>query len=159
LNHPRARLRQYARCIAARPDWPQRLVDLAGGLPSIAQTDAVKTAVVRRRIGMGVLKRQLASNIFGDEIGGTRFNTLVCDGLLPLLAALDGDAGWLIGLWHAWPVGDIPARFSQLLRELGVVDRRTRPLGHGVVQGLIGWLLVADERLLVSRPTGEGGGA
>ncbi|MBK9991839.1 MAG: DUF2851 family protein [Verrucomicrobia bacterium] len=158
LNHPRARLRQYARCVAVRPDWPQRWLALAAELPVVTLAEAVRIAAVRRRTGVSALARRLAGEIFGEEIGGTRFNTLVCDGLLPLLAAQKGDAGGLVGLWHVWPVGDVPARFGQMLRELGVVDRRTRPLSHGIVQGLIGWLLVADERLLVSHPTGEGAG-
>lgn len=159
FNHPRARLRQYARCLAARPDWPQRLMALADKLPSVTLTDSVKTAAARRRYGVCALARRLAGEVLSDEIGGTRFNTLVCDGFLPLLAAQVGDAARLVGLWQVWPVGDIPARFSQLLRELGVVDRRARPMSHGVVQGLIGWLLVADEGLQASHPTDEGGGA
>jgi hypothetical protein len=159
LNHPRARLRQYARCIGARPDWPQRLARLARTLPEVPMAAAVQTAAARRRHGLTALARQLSIEVFGGAIGGTRFNTVVCDGLLPLLAAQEAEQGRLRGLWHMWPVGDIPARFSQLLRELGAVDRRSRPLNHGVVQGLIGWLLVADDRLEVARPTEEGSGA
>lgn len=159
LNHPRTRLRQYARCVAVRPDWPQRWLAFAAELPAVRLADAVRTAAVRHRVGVGILARRLAGEVLGEEIGGTRFNTLVCDGLLPLLAAQKSDAVGLAGLWHVWPVGDVPARFGQVLRELGVVDRRSRPLSHGIVQGLLGWLLVADERLLASHPTGEGGGA
>ena len=158
-NHPKARLRQYARWVARRPEWPRFLVEQAAGLPTILSTDVLRTAASRRAHRLAGLGRRLAEEVFGGELGGTRFNTVVCDGLLPLLAARDNDPDRLHGLWHIWPVGDIPARFSQFLRELGVVDRRSRPLSHGVVQGLIGWLLVADDRLEVTRPTVEGGGA
>jgi len=55
--------------------------------------------------------------------------------------------------------GDLPARYARLLRELGVVGKRQQPMCHGVAQGLIGWLLDADQRHEASLPTTEGGGA
>ena len=158
-NHPKTRLRQYARWIAARPDWPKRLADLVSGLPSIALSEAGQTANVRRKHGLAALAGEMTEIIFGDEVGGTRLNTLVCDGLLPLLAAQVGGEDRLIGVWYAWPVGDVPAKYTRLLRELGTVDRRSRPMSHGVLQGLIGWLLVADQPHEGSHPVSEGGGA
>jgi hypothetical protein len=145
-NHPRARLRQYAHWLGARPDWPRQLVNFAAGLPSIALSEAVQTANIRRRHQWTALARRFSETIFGDEVGGTRFNTLVCDGLLPLIAAQVGGENRLSGVWYAWPIGDIPSKYARLLRELGAVDKRHRPMSHGVVQGLIGWLLVADQR-------------
>ena len=159
-NHPRARLHQYGRWVAARPDWPRQLADLSDRLPAVALDEAAaQTATVRRKYQWPVLAGRIAATVFGDEIRGTRFNTMVCDGFWPLLAAQTGCDNRLIGIWYAWPVGDIPAKYTHLLRELGVVSKRCRPLSHGVVQGLIGWLLVADQRHEVDRPTPEGGGA
>ena len=158
-NHPRIRLRQYLRWVTARPDWPKRLTELAGDLPSIDFLEAQETALVRRQHRWTALSARIADTIFGDEVGGTRFNTLVCDGLLPLLAAQVGTEDRLSGIWSAWPTGDIPVKYGRLLRELGMADKSCRPLSHGVVQGLIGWLLVADQPHEGSPATTEGGGA
>jgi hypothetical protein len=158
-NHPKARLRQYARWVGQRPDWPRLLAEHVASLPAVSLSDVPQTAAMRRTHKLAVLARRLNDEILGGELGGTRFNTMVCDGLLPLLAARAGDGDRLLGLWHVWPAGDVPARYGHLLRELGAIDQRTRPLCHGVVQGLIGWLLLADERLLVACPTAEGRGA
>jgi len=158
-NLPRARLHQYARWAQACPDWPRELLAMAETLPEIELGAAfVQTAQVRRELGWAALKRQIDERVFHGEIGGTRFNTMICDGFFPLLAAHLG-TDRLAGLWSAWPVGDVPARYAGLLRELGVVDKRHRPLSHGVVQGLIGWLLVADQRREAVDPNAEGGGA
>jgi len=157
-NRPRTRLRQYARWVAACPGWPRRLAELAATLPQIALREAVQTATVRRAHCWPGLEQRVVETIFCGEIGGTRLNTIVCDGLLPLLAAQKGADG-LAGVWYAWPAGDVPAKYSRLLRELGVVDRQRRPLSHGVVQALIGWLLAADERRDESHTTTVGSGA
>jgi len=158
-NHPRTRLCQYGRWVAARPDWPRRWERFADELPAISLVESRQTATVRRKYRWTELTHHIAAAVFGGEIGGTRFNTLVCDGLLPLLAARVGGDERLAGVWFAWPAGDIPARYARLLRELGVVDKRHRPMSHGVVQGLIQWLLVADQRHEAGLPTTEGGGA
>jgi len=158
-NHPRARLHLYARWTAVRPEWPRRLVDFAGRLPSVALDEAVLTASVRRANRWTALADEMAEAVFGREVGGTRFNTMVCDGLLPLIAAHVGAEDRLTGVWYAWPVGDVPAKYTRLLRELGVVEKKSRPMSHGIVQGLIGWLLVADQRHEGGHPITEGGGA
>ena len=158
-NHPRARLHLYARWMAVRPEWPRRLVDFAGRLPSVALDEALLTASVRRAHRWTALADEIAETVFGREVGGTRFNTMVCDGLLPLIAAQVGGEDRLAGVWYAWPVGDVPAKYTRLLRELGVVEKKSRPMSHGIVQGLIGWLLVADQRHEGGHPITEGGGA
>ena len=104
------------------------------------------TARFRRKYSMGKLAGRLADSVLGGEVGGTRFNTLVGDGLLPLLAAKTNGEKRLSSFWYSWAAGDLPARHSKLLRELGVVDKRQRPMCHGVAQGLIGWMLDADKR-------------
>jgi hypothetical protein len=135
------------------------LAELAEGLPAIELTAAVSTAAIRRKHRWPGLVRLVADSVFGGEVGGTRFHTLVCDGLLPLLAAQAGGEDRLGGVWSAWPAGDLPANYSRLLRELGLVDKQHRPMSHGVAQGLIGWLLVADRHREGRYPAAEGGGA
>ncbi len=158
-NHPRARLAQYAHWVQASPEWPRALLAVAGDLPEIGFPEAAAQAgAVRRLHAWPALSRRIADAVFHYEVGGTRFNTMICDGLLPLLAAYS-NSDRLAGLWSAWWVGDIPAKYSGLLRELGVIDGRHRPLSHGIVQGLIGWLLVADQRREADGPTAVGSGA
>jgi len=145
-SHPLSRLRQYVRWMAARPHWPERLAGFAEGLPAAEWSEAMLTARFRRKYSMGKLAGRLADSVLGGEVGGTRFNTLVGDGLLPLLAAKTNGEKRLSSFWYSWAAGDLPARHSKLLRELGVVDKRQRPMCHGVAQGLLGWMLDADKR-------------
>jgi hypothetical protein len=158
-SHPLSRLRQYMRWVAARPHWPERLAGFAEGLPVTEWSEAPETARFRRKYSLVELAGRLADSVLGGEVGGTRFNTLVCDGLLPSLAAQTNGETRISGIWYAWAAGDLPARYSKLLRELGVVDKRQRPMCHGVAQGLIGWLLDADQRHEAHLPTTQGGGA
>ena len=158
-SHPLTRLRQYSRWMAARPDWTKRLAGFADGLAAAAWSEAVQTASFRRKYSLANFAGCLADSVCGGEVGGTRFNTLVCDGLLPLLAARAGGEERFSGYWYAWAPGDLPARYARLLCELGVVGKRQQPMCHGVAQGLIGWLLDADQRHEASLPTTEGGGA
>jgi hypothetical protein len=79
----------------------------------------------------------------GGAVGGTRFENLVCDGFLPLLAAQTGaEAG---RLWWHWFVGDLPALWPRALRQLEVFAGRMHPACHGAAQGLLGWV-IAQER-------------
>jgi hypothetical protein len=132
-NQPRNRLRQYA----ARPDWPEGLAQLGPRLPEVSADLA--TGVARRQFRLGALRREMASAVCTDAITGTRFDNLVCDGLLPLLAVHGAGGG--LGLWSHWFPGDLPPFISRTLRELGVFAGRMNPACHGPAQGLLGWLV------------------
>jgi hypothetical protein len=136
-NHPRVRLRQYAAWVRARPDWSQELLEVAGTLPIL---DAIAaTSQVRREFRLAALRERIVGELCGDVLGGTRLDNLICDGLLPLLAAHAGHE--LRGLWYHWFVGDLPPLLTTGLRQLGFFDGRTQPACHGAAQGLLGWLL------------------
>ncbi len=137
-NHPRVRLAQYAAWARARPDWPARLRELARRLPAIEPGEAA-TRDVRRTRGLTRLRATLAAEVCADAVGGTRLDNLVCDGLLPLIAARE--SARLGGVWHHWFPGDFPPVIARGLRQLALCDGRSRPLCHGVAQGLLGWLL------------------
>jgi hypothetical protein len=142
-NHPCRRLGQYAAWSRARPDWPDRLVKLAEGFPTFAgEDDGQPTAIVRRRIKLSVLRARLAREIATDAVGGTRFDNLVCDGFLPLLAAKAERN--LFPLWFHWLAGDLPPRLGLILRSLAISDGRGQPACHGVAQGLLGWMLARE---------------
>lgn len=139
-NHPRARLRQYAEWNCARPDWPARLIGRANTLPLPTAGD--ETRDTRRAKHLQQLRASIANEICADAMGGTRLNTLVCDGLLPLLATQTTSD--LSGLWHHWFCGDLPPWLTSGLRQLGYLDGRARPASHGIAQGLLGWFLARE---------------
>jgi len=142
-NHPRVRLRQYATWAGAVPDWPGRLAQLAEGIPALPG-DCVggPTPLVRRQLGLTALRARLAKEITSGAVGGTRFDNLVCDGFLPLLAARAERS--FFPQWFHWFAGDLPARLIVVLRSLGVFQGRAQPACHGFAQGLLGWMLARE---------------
>ncbi|MDO8542740.1 MAG: DUF2851 family protein [Opitutaceae bacterium] len=141
-NHPRTRLRQYANWTRQRPGWPAELDALAAALP-VASAE-VPTREARHRNKFPDLRERLAREVGGDSVGGTRLDNLICDGVLPLVAARTGfDAH---GIWFHWFVGDLPPVLMTGLRALGVCDGRAQPACHGVAQGLLGWLLQREAK-------------
>ncbi len=139
-NHPRLRLAQYARWVRARPDWPARLATLGERLPPADPLAA--TGEIRQGRGFTDLRREWLADVCANEVGGTRFDNLMCDGFLPLLAAR-ADLP-VRGVWQHWFAGDLPAILPQALRQLGVFDGHAHPVCHGTVQGLLGWLIEQD---------------
>ncbi len=146
FNHPRLRLRQYAAWVSARPDWPERLEGLGGVLAAAALTagEGSDRRVARKAAGFTALRERLAGELCGDAVTGSRFDNLVCDGFLPLLAARD--TGGLGSLWREWFAGDAPADRVKLLRRLDVFGGAAKPSAHGGVQGLLGWMLAHELR-------------
>ncbi len=137
-NHPRLRLRQYAEWVRARPDWPQRLVDLAGDFPG-GEAPRDFAATDRKSLDLRGWRRRISDEVAGDKLGGSRFDTLVCDGWLPLAAARTGcDPS---DLWFHWILGDIPGGVRRALGRLGVCSGPTAPQCHGYGQGLLGWMM------------------
>jgi hypothetical protein len=141
-NHPRTRLKQYMAWTRERPDWPVRLRELTARLPMVEATSV--TPEVRRLHHFTAVREMIADEICADAISGTRLNTLICDGLLPLLEAAGGRE--LAGLWHHWPCGDLPPWLTSGLRQLGFFDGRAQPACHGAAQGLLGWFLAREMR-------------
>lgn len=138
-NHPRQRLLQYQRWMQAVPDWPHWLQELGAGWPAVGTAD-LPTKEARRRWALSEHRQALATAVVGDAVGGTRFDNLVCDGFLPLLAArLGEEAIW--PWWFHWPLGDVPAAIRRVLGKLEVTDRREHPHCHGWGQGMLGWFL------------------
>ena len=142
-NHPRVRLGQYAAWTRAQPEWPEQLVKLAAGFPALpGESNAWPTTIVRRRLGLPALRARLAREIAAGAVGGTRFDNLVCDGFLPLLAARMERS--LFPLWFHWYTGDLPPRLITVLKSLGVFNGRAQPACHGFAQGLLGWMLAQE---------------
>jgi len=137
-NHPRVRLEQYARWTVARPDWTQRLRTMTLARPG-AVADEGPIGANRRALGVAELRRRFAEDLTGGAVNGTRLETLICDGFVPLLAAESGQD--LFPHWFHWFLGDVPQEARTALRRLGLAGGSDRPLCHGCGQGLLGWLL------------------
>ena len=136
-NQPRLRLRQYAAWTAAVGSWPHVL---AGSLAGEFRPDpAAATGAERQRVGLPALRERWRQVVTGGAMAGSRFDTLVCDGWLPLLAAR-GDRE-LSGLWFHWYPGDWPPALSRTLRGAVSGAVGSRPACHGLAQGLLGWML------------------
>ena len=142
-NHPLARLRQYHRWVSARPDWPERLLQMTGPVREMGG-DMPATSQVRKTAGLKNLRETLAGDLTGGALNGTRLDNLVCDGFLPLVAAQTGKD--LFEIWYHWFLGDVPLLVRKALPRLGLAGTRTQPLCHGRAQGLLGWILAREAR-------------
>jgi hypothetical protein len=145
LNHPRLRLRQYAAWCAARPDWPSRLRDDEGlhGLASGLDTGDEGAGVWRRRVRLTAQRSRIQDRLCASAVSGSRLDNLVCDGFLPLLAAQTGLD--LQRPWAGWYAGDAPEALAGVLQALGIFGGASRPVAHGPIQGLLGWMLAREE--------------
>jgi len=101
------------------------------------------TPEVRRVCGLSALRRRLVQSLCAGVIGGTRFDNLVCDAWLPLLAA--GGVGDARGLWWHWFPGDEPDVLRSVLQAVGVFKPLLQPEAHGPLQGLLGWWLAREQ--------------
>jgi hypothetical protein len=147
-SQPRTRLGQYAQWVSLRPDWPTRLAAFAEMFPARATPEvSATTRCVRHAHAFRRRRDQIAEEICGAALGGSRLDTLICDGFFPLLAAREGArADALRDAWMHWFAGDAPAGWRSLLRGLGVIGSRDWPASHGANQGLLGWLLAEEKK-------------
>lgn len=140
-NHPKMRLEQYRRWVAARPEWPARLETWVAGLTRAGGPGA--GADSRARLGLARQREQLAEDVLARAVGGSRLDNLVCDGFLPLAAAAGGGEK-LFAPWFHWFLGDAPAAVHAILPRLGGTRRGDLPRNHGFAQGLIAWMLARE---------------
>jgi hypothetical protein len=143
-NHPRTRLRQYSAWTFARPDWPTLVMQFGATLPELAAATPLGTPDARRVHQLTSLRARIGDEICANAIGGTRLNTLICDGFFPLIAAATSRN--FEALWHHWFCGDLPPWLASGLRQLGYFDGRSQPASHGCAQGLLGWFLAREMR-------------
>ncbi len=135
-NQPKSRLLQYSRWVRSRPDWPERLWETACGLAADARPAR--------------WRKQIFDTVAGGHLGGSRFDTMICDAWLPLLAAKQHEGPWR-AWWMDWRTGDLPDELKKLAREFLPEDIGRR---QGTLQGLLGWLaeVRAREKEVISSP-------
>jgi hypothetical protein len=107
--------------------------------------EATPTKRARKALDLAKWREAFFRDLMGGAVGGTRLDTLVCDGFLPLVAAHTGkDPGMA---WFHWFMGDVPGQVRAALPKLGVAGRGAQPLCHGWGQGLLGWILEAKPEI------------
>ncbi len=139
-NHPRRRLEQYLSLLEKRPDWPRRLI--AWGLEKNLRVEAEAPGAQERRRGLSAARKALGADVLAGTVGGSRFDTLVVDALLPLLAVKTGAE--LFGAWFHWWAGDMPDTLTRFLRQAEITGP-ARPAANGWSQG--GWQLLLESGL------------
>lgn len=131
-NHPLARLAAYSALNHGNPGW---IAALREEFSTHAMYPATHdTALFRRRSGYSARRSRIRERHLAGAVGGTRFDTLVVDALLPWHSAVTGVDHFL--LWRHWALGDAPDRFLETLSALGLVGR-TRPATNGAFQALL----------------------
>ena len=148
-NQPRTRLEQYRRWVLACPDWPERMKALAERWPRVSAEE--KTRRVRADHDFTGVRKRVSEDICGAAIGGSRLDTFVADGVLPLVAADGADDGEIFGSWFHWFPGDFPPVVGRTLRDLSVVGVAAgQSAANGYAQGLLGWLWQPDAGMSVA---------
>lgn len=144
-NHPRRRLEQYLSLLNAHPDWPERVKKWGEALPDTTPIPhTFNTAHFRKSARFPAMAKHLQKTVLAGTIGGTRFHTLVCDALFPLLAAQSNETSETTPLegcarhWYHWPVGDVPAKLITRLHAQLPLEYTPAPvIGNGLFQGLL----------------------
>lgn len=133
-NHPRQRLRQYARLVEQCPDWPARV---ERALRTLAPIDdgAGSTQAFRRRTRTGEVRRAVLQSAWAGVIPSPRADTILIDGILPLAAEHLGREDLYAHWLHWWP-GDLPDVLKDFLRTIRVVTRPW-PLSNGLQQAAL----------------------
>jgi len=73
--------------------------------------------------------------VVSGRISGSKLDTLICDGFLPLLSARSGAD--LSGLWFHWFAGNAPEILGKTLKGLEILETRRFPKSNGWLQGLL----------------------
>ncbi len=138
-NHPLHRLEQYLAWLRECGDWPRRLRAAAEALPEFPADEPQRVDRFRKDYRVNSLRRDWAGRLTGGHLGGTRLDTMICDGFLPLGAAETGRD--LFSLWFAWPAGDFPDRVTATLRTAEIDRKIGMPFCNGLGQGVLGFAL------------------
>lgn len=135
-NRPRTRLRQYLKMVEERPDWPERLREAYASIEGAAFSEFA-AGWFRSERKLKALREEWADKLTGGAIGGTRLDTLFCDGFFPLAAADGGGDERFFPYWFSWYAGDFPERVTQTLRTADITDRRRFVACNGFCQGVL----------------------
>ena len=133
-NHPKIRLEQFFQWISAQPQWQEVLLELVNRLP-MGQMSDESTAQFRKKADLSGLQRTFSDRVVSGRISGSKLDTLICDGFLPLLSARSGAD--LSGPWFHWFAGNAPEILGKTLKGLEILETRRFPKSNGWLQGLL----------------------
>ncbi len=134
FNHPKVRLEQYLGLLKKNDGWPGPLIEELGALPAPTSAD-LDTHAFRKQIRLPGIRKLIQEKLLGGCLGGSRLDTLVCDALLPLVAAETGKD--LMPYWFHWYGGDVPDSLARYLKDTEVIDGRHHPVCNGCNQGAL----------------------
>ncbi|PXA04657.1 hypothetical protein DDZ13_05655 [Coraliomargarita sinensis] len=140
-NHPKLRLKQYARICQANPDWPDKLRQQ---LSLFSTVDEKETGAFRKAAGTKERQAQISEDVFQNIIGTKRLNSLLSDAIFPL-AKVDLKEDYMT-YWQHWYPGDYPDAFSRFHRQAGFSAARI-PMSHGMMQGILALFASKGEAL------------
>lgn len=137
-NHPQRRLGQYQEWVRERGAWP---TEWAGWAEPMAEAAALRQSefgsqAARQEMKVATLRESVSHTLLAGAVGGAKADTLLCDALMPLLAARQGVD--LFELWFHWHAGTGPASCVDGLRGLQVLQPRRIPMSNGWLQGMLG---------------------
>ena len=141
-NHPRLRLQQYLTVLEAAPAWPEQIETAMRNLPAGSQ--GLGTSSLRREAELSKWCARVRESVFGNQLGESRFHTLMIDALLPLAevaGVLNAEA-----YWQHWYVGDVPVALKNFLK-LVEATSRLQPNTNGLTQGALGLFCNEGSRL------------
>lgn len=141
-NHPRKRLGQYQALLEQKPDWMRQLQAWGLSQRLIGGSFSTNTRAYRKRKRMALQRKEICEQILKCSIGGTRFDTLMIDALIPMLAVNDPQA-WF-SLWFHWFPGDMPDPVTHMLRDCDIIGPR-QPRCNGWQQGI--WQICLESGL------------
>ena len=133
-NYPKRRLSQYVEWVKLGPYWPSVLQKVGSRLPVGLASDW-ETAAFRKTNGVADWRECISSEVVSGQICGSKLDTLICDGLLPLLAARESRD--LSGLWFHWLPGNAPESVQKSLKSLQILAPRKSLGCNGWVQGIL----------------------
>lgn len=137
-NHPRKRLAQYTELIRRNPGWMAQLQ--AWGLAQHLREGqfSTDTRFYRKKKRLTAQRREVANSILSGSLGGTRLDTWMIDGAIPLLAVNDPEC-WF-PLWFHWFPGDMPDVVDRF-QQNGQIRTAGQPRSNGWHQGSWQFLL------------------
>lgn len=147
-NHPLKRLESYHRILLQQPDWPRNFLFMAHqflkAIPQINEAGLDESvSSFRKQTQLLQWVERVKSELFLNEIGGTRFHTLFCDALLPLLSVSTERERWQ-SVWFAWPAGDYPAEMMSVSKLLRLHLGGREANSNGCMQACMQFILELD---------------
>ena len=133
-NHPKIRLKQYAKLWEVNPDWIPQIENIK--IPQRRKNEQLN----RETLGLHALRKVWKEEILAQTFGGGKIDTLWIDVCLPILSAFHGKD--YFDAWYYWSPGDFPLFLRSFVKEAGIAGNcRENPFSNGVLQGALGYCI------------------